>query len=64
MKSYSSSEVIEMLKADGWYHVRTKGDHWHFKHPIKKRYCDGSTPEKRFNDKRFKKYRKTIGIKI
>ena len=24
-----------MIKADGWKHVTTKGDHWHFKHPEK-----------------------------
>lgn len=35
MKSYSSREVIEMLIADGWYHVQTTGDHWQFKHHSK-----------------------------
>jgi predicted RNA binding protein YcfA (HicA-like mRNA interferase family) len=28
----SSTEVIRRLKAAGWYHVRTKGSHQHFKH--------------------------------
>ena len=36
MKSYSSREVIEMLKADGWYEVACVGDHHQFKHPSKK----------------------------
>ena len=31
-----SREVIQMLKEDGWYLVRVKGDHHHFKHPEKK----------------------------
>jgi predicted RNA binding protein YcfA (HicA-like mRNA interferase family) len=31
----SSREVIRILEADGWQHVRTTGDHWHFKHPVK-----------------------------
>lgn len=31
-KIYSSREVIEFLKADGWYEVRTTGSHHHFKH--------------------------------
>ncbi|TPE54270.1 type II toxin-antitoxin system HicA family toxin [Maribrevibacterium harenarium] len=30
-----SREVIQMLKEDGWYLVRVKGDHHHFKHPKK-----------------------------
>ena len=30
-----SREIIRMLEADGWYHVSTEGDHWHFKHPTK-----------------------------
>lgn len=35
MKSYSSREVIQMLKADGWYEVNCVGDHHQFKHPTK-----------------------------
>ena len=27
MKSYSSREVIKMLKADGWYEVNVEGSH-------------------------------------
>ncbi|HEY5469048.1 MAG TPA: type II toxin-antitoxin system HicA family toxin [Bacteroidales bacterium] len=30
------SALISDLKADGWYIVRTKGDHRQFKHLIKK----------------------------
>ena len=36
MKSYSSREVIRILKADGWYEVACDGDHHQFKHPTKK----------------------------
>ena len=36
MKSYSSREVIKILKADGWYEVGCVGDHHQFKHPSKK----------------------------
>lgn len=36
MKSYSSREIIQMLKADGWYEVNCVGDHFQFKHPTKK----------------------------
>lgn len=36
MKSYSSREVIQILKKDGWYLVAVIGDHHQFKHPTKK----------------------------
>lgn len=32
MKSYSSREVISLLKADGWFEIRCVGDHHQFKH--------------------------------
>lgn len=28
-------EVIRRIEADGWYLARIRGDHRHFKHPIK-----------------------------
>lgn len=36
MKSYSSRELIKILKNDGWYEVGCMGDHHQFKHPTKK----------------------------
>lgn len=33
--NYSSREIMKILKDDGWYLARTKGDHFQFKHPIK-----------------------------
>lgn len=30
-----SSLLIKMIEEDGWYIVRTKGSHHHFKHPVK-----------------------------
>lgn len=36
MKSYSSREVLKILKADGWYEVNYVGDHHQLKHPTKK----------------------------
>jgi predicted RNA binding protein YcfA (HicA-like mRNA interferase family) len=32
-----SADVIKMLEKDGWYEVRVKGSHHHFKHPTKPR---------------------------
>ena len=34
-KMHSSRDVIQMLKADGWFEVRVTGSHHHFKHKIK-----------------------------
>ena len=34
MRSYSSREVIKMLKADGWYEVHCVGDHHQFKESL------------------------------
>lgn len=36
MKRYKVKEIIEMLEADGWVRVTTKGSHRQFKHPTKK----------------------------
>lgn len=35
MKSYSSREVIRILKDDGWYEVAAVGSHRQFKHLTK-----------------------------
>ena len=32
---YSSRELIRIVENDGWYLVRIKGSHHHFKHPTK-----------------------------
>ncbi len=36
MKRYKVSEVLKMLKADGWYLSSQKGSHRQLKHPVKK----------------------------
>ena len=35
MKSYSSNEIIRLMKEQGWYEVACVGDHHQFKHPTK-----------------------------
>jgi predicted RNA binding protein YcfA (HicA-like mRNA interferase family) len=35
MKSYSSREIIDILKKDGWYLYKVSGDHYQFKHEKK-----------------------------
>ena len=46
MKSYSSDEVIAMLKKAGWYEVNCRGDHYQFKHPFKKGRVTVTHPKK------------------
>ena len=36
MSGYSSKELLEMVKKEGWYLVRIKGSHHIFKHLSKK----------------------------
>ncbi len=31
----NSRELIAKIESDGWYLVRTRGSHHHFKHPVK-----------------------------
>ena len=35
MKGDSSREVMDLLKAEGWYLVDVTGSHYQFKHPVK-----------------------------
>jgi len=46
MKSYSSRQIIQRLKNDGWYEVACDGDHHQFKHPIKKGRVTITHPKK------------------
>lgn len=46
MKSYSSREVIKMLKDDGWYEVNVVGSHHQYKHPFKKGRVTIKHPDK------------------
>ena len=35
-KSRKVSEMIKIIEADGWYHIRTTGSHRHYHHPTKR----------------------------
>ncbi len=35
MKKYKVSEILKMLKEDGWIMIDYRGSHRHFKHPVK-----------------------------
>jgi len=36
MKVWKVKEIIAYIENDGWYLVKTRGDHRQFKHPTKK----------------------------
>lgn len=64
MKSYSSRELIKMLKADGWYLVRVEGSHHHFKHPKKTGLVTVPHPQKDFPIKTVKNILGIAKIKL
>jgi predicted RNA binding protein YcfA (HicA-like mRNA interferase family) len=35
INAVNSREIIKAIKAVGWKHVDTTGDHWQFKHPTR-----------------------------
>jgi predicted RNA binding protein YcfA (HicA-like mRNA interferase family) len=43
---FSSSDLIKKIEADGWFLVRVKGSHHHFKHPTKTGIVTIKHPEK------------------
>ena len=64
MKSYSSREVIKMLKADGWYLVNTVGSHLQFKHPTKPGRVTVKHPDKDIPIKTLKSIERQSGLKF
>ncbi len=62
MKSYSSREVLKVLKADGWYEVACDGDHHQLKHPTKKGRVTLTHPRKDIPVKTLKSIEKQSGI--
>lgn len=63
MKSYSSREIIKLLKEDGWYEVGCDGDHHQFKHPTKKGKVTLPHPKKNIPIKTQLSIFKQAGIK-
>lgn len=62
MKGYSSREVIQMLKADGWYEVNVVGSHHQFKHPTKKGRVTVKHPDKDIPIKTLKRIEEQSGL--
>ena len=64
MKSYSSREVIQILKQGGWYYLNCEGDHHHFKHPTKMGKVTVTHPQKDIPIRTLKSIEKQAGIKF
>nr|DAV16695.1 MAG TPA: hypothetical protein [Caudoviricetes sp.] len=64
MKSYSSREVIAILKADGWYEVDVTGSHHQFKHPTKKGRTTVKHPDKDIPRKTLDSIERQSGLKF
>ena len=45
-KGYSSSEIISIIEADGWFLYKVEGSHHQFKHPTKKGKVTVKHPDK------------------
>ena len=64
MKSYSSRDVIRLLKDDGWYEVNCTGDHHQFKHHTKKGRVTVTHPRKDIPLGTFKSILNQAGIQL
>jgi len=63
-KSYSSREVISILKTDGWFEVNQEGSHKQFKHPTKKGKVTVQHPEKDIDIRNIKSIEGQSGLKF
>ena len=64
MKSYSSRDVIRILKADGWFEIACDGDHHQFKHPSKTGKVTVTHPKKTIPNGTLKSIEKQAGVKF
>lgn len=60
----SSREIFKLLKSDGWFLVRTRGDHYQFKHLTKKGTVTVQHPVKDLHINNIKSIEKQAGIKL
>ena len=59
-----SKTVIRKLLDDGWYHVSTVGDHWHFKHVTKSGRTTVPHPNKDLDIFVIKSIERQSGLKL
>lgn len=60
----TSREIIRRLEEDGWYHVKTVGDHFQFKHSIKPGKVTVPHPQKDINIKVMISIERQSGLKL
>jgi predicted RNA binding protein YcfA (HicA-like mRNA interferase family) len=60
----NSRVILQMLRKDGWKHVRTTGDHWHFRHSKKPGTITVPHPEKDIPIGTIKSIERRSGIKF
>lgn len=64
MKSYSSREIIQLLKKDGWYLKNSVGRHQQYAHPTKVGKVTVPHPQKDLPLKTVKSIFAQAGIKL
>ena len=64
MRIYTSRELMEMIKREGWYLARTKGSHHIFKHLSRKGIVIIAHPNNNLPAKTIKSILKQAGVKI
>lgn len=64
MKSYSSKEIITLLKKDGWFLKNSVGSHQQYAHPEKKGKVTIPHPKKDLPIKTVKSIAEQAGIKL
>ena len=57
-------EIIKRLEEDGWYHVKTTGDHYQMKHPTKPGKVTIVHPAKDFSIGTLRSIEKQSGVKL
>lgn len=62
MRSYSSREVLKLLKEYGWYEVNVVGSHHQFKHPTKPERITLNHPDKDIPRKTLDSIEKQSGL--
>ena len=62
MKSYSSREVIKVLREAGWREVRCNGDHHQFKHPVRQGTVTVTHPIKDIPQRTLKRIAEQAGV--
>ena len=64
MKSYSSREIIKILKQDGWYEIVCEGSHHQFRHPVKQGKVTVKHPQKDTPIKTLKRIEHQSGVRF